>query len=307
MEGAALELRKMLEDSFKRNTASGLLFSGGLDSGVLAALRPDINAITVSLKTFGEDIHYSELIAKELKLKRIYRSVDIEEAIESIPEVIKILKSFDPALPNDLVVYFGLKLAKEKGINEVATGDGSDEIFAGYSFMQEMDDFAEYIKRISAQMTFSSNDLGEFFDIKIVQPFIEKDIIDFSLGLDADLKIRRETGNVWGKWILRKAFEDMLPGNLIWQSKRPLEFGSGMTELRRIISERISDEEFKENSSHVKFISKDHYYYYKIYKEVIGQIPESKEDEKECPGCGAGIKKDKFHCRICGHVLDWKA
>jgi asparagine synthase (glutamine-hydrolysing) len=271
VKDTALALRKKLTDSFKRNKASGLLFSGGLDSGVLAALRPDINAITVSLETFGEDINYSELIAKELNLKRIYRSVDIEEAIEAIPEVIRILKSFDPALPNDLVVYFGLKLAKEKRINEVATGDGSDEIFAGYSFMQEMDNFTEYIKRISEHMTFSSNDLGEFLNIKIVQPFIEKDIIDFSLGLDADLKIRRENGNVWGKWILRKAFEDMLPSDLIWQSKRPLEFGSGMTELRRIISERVSDEEFKENTSSVKFISKDHY------------------------------------CKICGYVLDWKA
>lgn len=307
MKGATLELRKKLEDSFKRNTASGLLFSGGLDSGVLAALRPDINAITVSLKTFGEDIHYAELIAKHLNLKHIYRSVDIEEAINAIPEVIKILKSFDPALPNDLAVYFGLKLAKEKGIGEVATGDGSDELLGGYSFMQEMDNLEAYMKRIAQHMNFSSNDIGEAFNIKIAQPFMDKEIVDFALGLETDLKIRKQNGDVWGKWILRKAFEDMLPNEAIWQSKRPLEYGSGMTELHRIISDRVSDEEFNENASSIKFISKDHYYYYKIYKEVVGQIPEPKGDETTCPGCTAGIRKDKFHCKICGYVLDWKA
>lgn len=296
----ASKLKRKLIESVQRNTASGLLFSGGLDSGILAYLNKDINAITVSLKSFGKDIQYSGMIAKDLKLKYFYRSVGIQEAIEAIPETIKILETFDPVIPNDLVVYFGLKLAKELGLNTVMTGDGSDELFAGYSFMQEIDDLESYIKKMSQRMEFSSNKLGEFLKIKIVQPFLDKEVIDLSLDIGRDLKIRKQDGRIWGKWILRKAFEDILPKKIVWQSKRPLEYGSGMRKLREIISSRITEEEFKKNHNSIKFINKEHIYYYKVYKEVIGGIPKPKKDESICPACGAGMKKHAVHCKICG-------
>ena len=75
---------------------------------------------------------------------------------------------------------------------------------------------------------------------------MDKEIIDFALQIPVDLKIRRYNGKVCGKWILRKAFEDILPKELIWQDKRPLEYGSGMHRLREIISSEISDDEFEE-------------------------------------------------------------
>ena len=279
-----------------------LLFSGGLDSSILAAINPKIAAITVSLESSGEDIYYSKLLTKSLNIKHFCKEVAIEEAIEAIPKVIKILKTFDPAIPNDLVVYFGLKLAKELGINEVVTGDGSDELFAGYSFMQEIGDLKGYIHRISQNMKFSSNELGEFFNIHIKQPFVDREIINLALDIPTELKIREENGRVWGKWFLRKAFEDMLPKEIVWQDKRPLEIGSGMNRLRQIISGKITDEEFEEHSYPIKFINKEHFYYYRIYKDIVGEVPESNKRQKKCPGCGTGISPTALHCKICGHV-----
>lgn len=293
-------LRKVLSGTIERSSYKGLLFSGGLDTSILAVIKPKVSGITVSLESDAEDIHYSRSLAKFLNIEYFHRKVDVDEAIESIPKVIKILKSFDPAIPNDLAVYFGLELAKNLDIDIVATGDGSDELFGGYSFMKDIDDLESYILRISKRMSFSSNDIGKFLGVKIIQPFMDKEIIDFSLKIPANLKIRKCNGKVWGKWILRKAFEDVLPQDIIWQSKRPLEYGSGMNKLRQIISDKVSDEEFKENSS-VKFINKEHFYYYKIYREVIGEIPKPKDDERGCPGCGAGIKTDGLHCKICGY------
>jgi len=308
MNEISKNLKDILSNTVRRNAYKGLLFSGGLDSSIVASINPKITAITVSLKSTGEDIHYSELLARSLNIKHIFRKVEIDEAIESIPRVIKILKSFDPVIPNDLAVFFGLSLAKELGIDEIASGDGSDELFGGYSFMKKIDNLESYIQRISEKMSFSSNELCEFFGIKMTQPFINRDVIDFALQIPADLKIKKHNGKVWGKWILRRAFENLLPPEIIWQDKRPLEYGSGMTKLREIICSKISDAEFEEKKKiyPINFLNKEHLYYYEIYRKEVGEIPKPSDIQKECKGCGAGIEHTSFHCKVCGHVLNWR-
>ena len=308
MRDIIFELKVKLTESVERNRAAGLLFSGGLDSAVLAAINPRPKAISVSLKSYGEDIRYSNSVARFLSMKHFHKSVDTEEVMEAIPEVVKILKSFDLAIPNDIVVYFGLKYANEIGIKEVMTGDGSDELFGGYSFMQKKDDLGAYIKKISQKMSFSSNELGDFFNIEIKQPFMDKKIIDLALKIPTTLKIKRENSRLHGKWILRKAFEDILPEEIAWQDKRALEHGSGMTKIREIVSSKVCDEEFKKVSktSSIKFMSKEHYYYYKIYRNVVGEIPKPERGEKKCLGCGTGMGPGDFHCKLCGNILDWR-
>ncbi|MDO8734019.1 MAG: asparagine synthase-related protein, partial [Elusimicrobiota bacterium] len=259
----------------------------------------------ISLEDYAPDLKSAKMLEKFLHLKVYYLTIKTDEAISVIPEIIKVLKSFDPAIPNDITVYFGLKFAKKLGLKSIMTGDGSDEILAGYDFMKEMKNLDNYIKRISKNMYFSSNKLGNFFGIEIKQPYMDKQFVNFALSIDKNFKIRKEKNKIFGKWILRKAFENGLPDDVIWQNKRPLEVGSGMTKLREIISDKISDEEFikKQKIYSVKFINKEHLYYYKIYRDVVGKIPKPKKDEKSCNGCGAGMKKNSFHCKICGYVL----
>lgn len=298
-------LRYLLSEAVRRQPYDGLLFSGGLDTSVIVALNPKVVAVTISLEGDAEDIYYSNLLAKEFGFKHVHYAVDVDEALGAIPDIIRILGSFDPAIPNDLVAYFGLKKAEELGITAIATGDASDELFGGYSFMQEIDDLEGYIRRITRTMTYSSNDICKFFGLKIVQPFTDKEVVEFALGLPRQMKIREDNGQIWGKWIVRKAFEDILPKEVAWQSKRPLEFGSGMTRLREVITRKMSDEEFKEKQQAypVKFLNKEHLYYYEIFRKAVGAIPAPKDTEKPCPGCGTGLEIDAFHCKICGYVL----
>ncbi|MEW6680838.1 MAG: asparagine synthase-related protein [bacterium] len=296
----ASELKRRLKEAVLRNRASGLLLSGGLDSAILASISPNLKAITVRLADYGEDKRYAASVVRLLNIEAHQKSVDIEEAIRAIPEVIKVLATFDPAIPNDLVVYFGLKKAKDMEIDEVMTGDGADELFAGYSFMEDMDDLDDYIKRISDSLTFSSNQLGRYFGIEIRQPYIDSEIKGLALDIPTHLKIK----DGHGKWILRKAFEDDLPKEIIWQKKRPLEEGSGMTKIREVINLRVSDKEFEEARDFpIRFMNKAHFYYYKIYQEVIGDIPQPTEGEKGCPGCGGGINLNALHCKVCGYVI----
>ncbi|MCK4815277.1 hypothetical protein KA005_05870, partial [bacterium] len=284
--------------------AEGMLFSGGLDTCILAALGPQIRAINVALDDFSTDLSYAKTMEKIFNLKIHYLRITTDEAIKAIPEVIRILKSFDPAIPNDITVYFGLKYAQELGLKSMMTGDGADEIFAGYDYMQNISDLNRYVRCVVKQINFSSNVLGEFLGIEVKQPYLNKTFVDFSVNrVPVELKLAKNNGVIWGKWILRKAYENILPKSIIWQSKRPLEYGSGTTYLRKIISDKISDKEYawKQRLYKIKFITKDHLYYYEIYKDVVGLIPQAGKGEKQCSGCGTGMRADAYHCRICGH------
>ncbi|MBW2648892.1 MAG: hypothetical protein JRC53_03605 [Deltaproteobacteria bacterium] len=303
------DLRRRFAEAVSRNRGEGILFSGGLDSALVAAYSGKSKAISVGLESYGEDQYYAGEVARSINLEHYHKTVKIEEAIAVIPEVIKILESFDPSIPNDVTAYLGLKCAKDIGIGSMMTGDGSDEIFAGYDFMLKIKDLEEYLALMYSAMRFSSNKIGETLGVDIKQPFLDKEFMDFSRGIDLALKIREENGKTWGKWILRKAFEGVLPQEILWQTKRPLEYGSGMTELRKVIESRVSDEEFEESKKKypVAFWNKEHFYYYRIYREVVGEIPAPKKGQKICECCGAGMDRNAFHCRICGGVTEWKS
>ncbi|MDO9529359.1 MAG: hypothetical protein Q7J27_09380, partial [Syntrophales bacterium] len=67
---------------------------------------------------------------------------------------------------------------------------------------------------------------------------------------------------------------------------------------------RVVDEEFEDGKKNfpIKFWNKEHFYYYRIYREVVGGIPAPQKEEKTCECCGAGMNREAFHCKICGGV-----
>ena len=257
------------------------------------------------LEDKGEDRRYVTMLAERCALDLHVKRVKVQEALSALPDVIRILQSFDPALPNDLAVYFGIREAKKQGLSSIMTGDGGDELFGGYPYMQEIEDLDGYIRGMSRLWSFSSNRIGEHFGLGVKQPYLDDAFVDFAIAVPSNLKIRKDNGKVWGKWILRKAFEPLLPPAFIWQGKRPLEVGSGMTLLRSIIAEQITDREFAEKQLEypVKFLCKEHLYFYEIYQEEFGVVPPPQPGEDRCPGCGGGLPRGKKHCRVCGWVL----
>jgi len=305
------QLRHRLKEAAERNEADGILLSGGLDTSILAFVaRPRI-AFTVALKdSQAADSDYSEKVSRLLGIELKTKEFTVEEAIKALPEVIRILKTFDLALPNDLSIYFALRLARENNVSSVITGDGSDELFAGYSYMASLSpgDLKRYIKRLSTNWHFSANDLGKALSIGVKQPFLDEDFVRFALAISPELKVKKGVG----KYILRKSFEGLIPSEIIWRKKEPIEYGSGSTKLHKVIHNMVSDEEFQsvKKKTGIKFMNKEHCFYYRIYKEVVGEIPQASPSApspvngeewgeiESCPCCGASM--GKWHCRVCG-------
>ena len=302
-----------LKESVKRNLADGLLLSGGLDTALLAYLASEWNkpsCITVALSGApAPDIDYAKLIAKRLELNHYIHYFDDEILDEAIRAVIRIRKTFDPMeVRNSAAIYVALKIARDQGLSTVMTGDGCDELFGGYSFLfgltKEQLDVA--LRKMWTYMSFSSEYIAEDLGIAIRLPYLDPQFKTFATGLDVRLKVRREKGKVCGKWILRKAFENIVPKELLWRAKAPVEVGTGTTILPSLFDLKVSDFNFDQKKKRyfeedrVVIRSKEHLHYYEIYKGLIGIPHTMASGVNTCPYCGADVEGEVSFCRTCG-------
>jgi len=292
-------LREKLRGATERNKADAMLLSGGLDTSILAVLAQPKVAFTVGLEdSAASDLIYAQKVSELLGIENRKMEFTMGEALETLPEVIRILRTFDLALPNDLSIYFALTLARENGITSIMSGDGADELFAGYSYMAELSpqDLERYIRALSLNWHFSAGELGKALGVEVRQPFLDGDFVCFALDISPELKVREGIG----KHILRRSFEGLLPAEIVWRKKEPIECGSGSAKLHEVIAEMVSDEEFQsaKERTGIAFLNKEHFFYYRIYSETVGEIPKAKGDGEGCRCCGAQLNKS--HCRICG-------
>jgi len=302
-----------LEESVRRNLTDGLLLSGGLDTAILAYLaskwvKP--GCITVALRGApAPDVDYARLVASRLELKHHLYYFDSEELDDSIRAVIRIMKSFDPMeIRNDAALYIALRVARDNGMSTIMTGDACDELFAGYSFFfgltREQLDTA--LKKMQANMRFASEYLARELGIEVRLPFLDPQFKAFATNLDVGLKVKSERGQVWGKWIMRKAFESIMPQEIVWRAKVPIEEGTGTAILPSLFDARISDPEFNEkkmrylNQDRVVIRSKEHLFYYEIYRSVIGVPCARDSSARVCPDCGSNVAEGTSFCRTCG-------
>ena len=304
---------KALEESVKRNLSDGLLLSGGLDTTILAYLASkwsQPSCITVALRGAPTpDVDHAKLVASRLGLSHYVHYFGDEELEDGLRDVIRIMKSFDPmGIRNDVAIYVALKAGRGRGISTFMTGDGGDELFGGYHFLFGLtgEQLEAALKKIWANMRFSSTYLAEDLGVEVRLPFLDPQFKALAMNLDAGLKVKSEGGEVWGKWILRKAFENIIPREMAWRVKAPIEVGSGTTTLPSLFDSRISDSEFSRkkkrylDQDRVVIRNKEHLFYYEIYRSVIGVPYAGVGKAKSCPDCGASVDEGSTFCRTCG-------
>ena len=304
-------IRTLLEEITIKCDANWIAFSGGLDSSILAQIKKDqgLNAITIITKDFlGTDLQYSQITAKHIDIPLELKYVNMDEILNAIENTIKILKNFnDIEIRNSIVSYLYLNALKEKNITKVISGDGADEIFAGYNFLVKKDHtkLESELKRIKKIMHFTSQKIADKFNISIQMPFIDENIISLVETLPINLLINQKDGIKFGKWILRKSFENDLPPNVIWRKKTPMQDGSGTTGLTKLFDTIITDNIFKEKTKKIKNVdnitirTKESLHYYELYKKNF-KVPEYKDEKNLCTDCNAEIITNSKFCNMCG-------
>lgn len=312
-------IRTLLEKAVKKNLAngSGILISGGLDSSIIAYLASKHVKLKVFTAAMGDaeapDVEYAKIVTDHLELKHYILRFGEKEILEIIPTVVKALKLFDP-----MRVRYGVKIAiamntaKKKGIRILMTGDGGNELFANYRYLFQFkgERLRKEIEKMRRMCFFSSFYLADHLGITVNTPFLDPEFKAFAIDLNPELKVHEEKGRIWGAWILRKAFKDVLPEEIIWRPKSYTEAGFGANIIPKFFDSIVSDDDFNElvagyyKEDKVMIRSKEQLYYYEIYRTIEKEDkPKERYTGKVCQHCNSNLPYDISYCRICGAHL----
>ena len=310
MEDISKNLYQILEESCNSCQSDLISLSGGLDSSIITYFlrKRDLNSVAIISEDFvSTDLTYCQMISKEMKIPLSIYNVSTSTILEAIENTIKILKNFnDIEIRNNVVMYLAIKWAKENDQKSIITGDGADELFAGYNFLvnKPENELDAEIKRVCSIMHFPTQKIGKALGIGIESPFLNQKIIELSNQIPSNLKIKEEKGKRYGKWILRKTFEKHIPLQIAWRRKSPMQEGAGTSGLTNLFESIISEETYVEKkltvekNDEVVIRSRESMYYYEIFKKLYGS-PVNNNAEYKCPYCKHEVNNSKF-CRMCG-------
>lgn len=310
LEEVSKNLYKILQESCNSCKSNLISLSGGLDSSIIAYFLKQRKPKTVAIITedfVSTDLTYCQMISKEMLLPLSIYNVKTATILEAIEDTIKILKNFnDIEIRNNVVMYLAIKWAKENGEKSIITGDGADELFAGYSFLinKPEEELEEEIKRVCSVMHFPTQKIGKALGISIESPFLNDTVVKLAEKIPTNLKVRNEKEKRYGKWILRKTFEKYIPQQIAWREKSPMQDGAGTAGLTNLFNSVISEVVFVEKKLTVEkeegviIRSRESMYYYEIFKKLFGPLVDS-HIENACPYCKHKVGNSKF-CRMCG-------
>jgi asparagine synthase (glutamine-hydrolysing) len=304
------DLVAKLGASVERNHADALLLSGGLDSAVLASLLCPCYSVTAGYGGSAPDLAFARQVAQKYSKRHAEEIFSEQEMAAMVDTVVQVFQTFDPTeIRNSCVALAGLARAKNDGHTKVMTGDGGDELFAGYNYLSryygDLQRLEQELARLWRVMHFSSRTLGDKIGVEVRTPFLDGEFAAYAKSIDAGEKVGERNGQKWGKFMLRRCFEREL-GELAWRPKMAQEQGGATDLFHSFIEQRIDDGTYanrikRAQEESVTIRSKEHLNYYAIFRSYF---PPPREESGNCqfvcPQCRACIGQDGRYCRTCG-------
>ncbi|OZV66798.1 asparagine synthase B [Winogradskyella aurantia] len=294
------EVRQALEDAVHRQLMSdvpyGVLLSGGLDSSVTSAIAkkyserrieaddkekawwPQLHSFSVGLEG-SPDLAAAKKVADHIGTVHHEIEFTIQEGLDAIRDVIYQLETYDiTTIRASTPMYLMARVIKSMGIKMVLSGEGADELFGGYLYFHKapsaQDFHEETVRKLSKLHMYDclrANKSLAAWGIEGRVPFLDKEFMDVAMRINPEDKMI--TGDRMEKWVVRKAFEHMIPETVAWRQKEQFSDGVGYSwidTLKELVDKEITDEQLV--SAHFRFPiqtpqNKEEYYYRTLFEE----------------------------------------
>lgn len=286
-------LHKAVQKRLQSDQPLGCFLSGGLDSSLVASIAqnnyPNLQFFTIGLEN-SVDIEAAIKVIDFLKVPKHNHHViyfTVEEGFNALKDVIYHLETYDITTIRASVPQYLLSkyIKKNTNIKVLLSGEGSDELFAGYQYSklapspsELRQDTIRLLRELYLFDNLRTDRTTSAFGLEVRVPFLDKELVSYVLSLDD--KLRMCNTQKMEKTLLRDSFryENLLPNDILYRRKEAFSdavsasVGKSWYEmLSDLIDNVVDDNEFINNKFTVnKPLTKEAYYYRKIFTELFG-------------------------------------
>ncbi|CDG65267.1 MAG: hypothetical protein PWQ15_901 [Methanobacterium sp.] len=243
-------LKKHIYESVQKRTFGldrvGILFSGGVDSTLLAVICADLG-IETDLYAVGsegsQDMLFAHKVAHDIGLPLHSRLVDEELVRKYIPLVLNAIEEWNVMkLGVGMTAYLAAELAHQQSQRVILSGQGADELFAGYhrylNFYQKkgekaQEDLKEDVENLYHVNLERDDKVTMASSVELRVPYLDIQIINMALNIPMYYKINGPEDKK-RKCILREVARDLgVPPEIVNRPKKAAQYGSGIHKILR--------------------------------------------------------------------------
>lgn len=217
------------------------LLSGGLDSSLVASIActhasslQDVYTFTIG-KADSPDVQAAQMVSQHLetlctqkgkKYTHTHVEFDFELGFNLIPKIIYDIESYDTTTIRASVPMWLLcdYISKHTPCKVVLSGEGADELLAGYKYFQGASSaselFYECVRRVQKLHQFDvlrADRCTASHGLEVRVPFLDKRVVDACMAVHPLHKM--VTIEKMEKSVLREVFQEYLPGQVLWRAK----------------------------------------------------------------------------------------
>lgn len=273
----------------------GVLLSGGLDSSITAAIAaryartrveeddmseawwPRLHSFAVGLRG-SPDMAVAERVAAHLGTVHHGFVYTIQEGLDAVSDVIYHLETYDvTTIRAATPMYLMARRIKAMGVKMVLSGEGADEVFGGYLYFHRAPNSKEFheetVRKLGRLHHFDclrANKAMAAWGVEARVPFLDVDFLDVAMAIDPEEKMPVR-GRI-EKQVLRDAFADILPEEVVTRQKEQFSDGVGygwIDALKKQAEARVSDNEMRQAAvrfPHNTPDTKEAYFYRSVFE-----------------------------------------
>jgi asparagine synthase (glutamine-hydrolysing) len=242
------KLDTLLEESVKSCVEPlhkfGLLYSGGLDSSLLAKICVDLGKKPALFSVYmvgSNDEKHIKNTTPFFNLPWKEQNVSAEDVKKYVPQVLASAKIKNlQDLSIGVSIYAALNAVSKDKIKSAVIGQGADELFGGYHrYLRVPQDKLDAVLRTDVESINIERDrsIANACGVELLTPFLNQNFVDYALCVPPELKIK----NGVRKYILRElARKRGLPEEICSREKKAIQYSTGINKaVKRIVKTMV--------------------------------------------------------------------